>query len=154
MKRHRKALWAAGIVILLIGTMVAAAGAQNRQLIRNRQALRNALVSRARLAGLNLTQDQKDRIKSIIADHKMEIADIAKETAAARKEFAAALASGADTQTLKAAYDKVSSAGWDRIELRRKVQAEIRGILTPEQLQKIGKRMQMRENLVKRMIKK
>ena len=152
--RYKKLIWAAGIVLALVGIVAATAGAQNRQLLRNRQALRNALVSRAMFAGLNLSQDQKDRIKSIIASHKPEIADIVRETAAARKELAAALSNGADTLALKAAYDKVSSAGWDRVQLRSRVQAEIKGILTPEQLQKIGKRMQIRENLVKRLIKR
>jgi Spy/CpxP family protein refolding chaperone len=152
--RYKKLLWVAGIVLVLVGTMAAAAGAQNRQMARKRQVLRNAVISKVRFAGLNLSQDQKEQIKSIVAGHKAEIIGLARETAAARKELAAALANGADMLALKAAYDKVSSAGWDRVQLRSKVQAEIKGVLTPEQLQKIGKRMQIRENMVKRLIKK
>ena len=154
MRRNKKALWAAGIVILLVGTMAAAAGAQNRQLARKRQVLRNAVISKAMFAGLSLSQEQKDQIKSILAGHKTEITALARETAAARKEFAAALASGADLQTLKAAYDKTAGAGWDRVLLRSKVQTEIKGILTPEQLQKLEKRKQIRENLGKKPVKK
>jgi Spy/CpxP family protein refolding chaperone len=154
MNRHKKALWAAGIAILLIATMVAGASAQSQQQIRKRQALRNAAVSRAMLAGLNLSQEQKDQIKAILAGHKEEIKGVAKENAAARRELAAAMAGGADSPSLKAAYDKVAGAGWDRVQLQSKVLTEIKGVLTPEQLQQLEKRKQMRANLVRKGIKK
>lgn len=152
--RHKKLFWVACIVLILVGTMAAAAGAQNRQLARKRQVTRNALLSKAMFAGLNLSQEQKDQLKGILAGHKEEIQALAKKTAAARRELAAAIAGGADPETQRNAYDKTARAGWDRLQLRLTIRAEVKNILTPEQLQKMEKRKQVRQNLLKRAIKK
>lgn len=156
MRKSTKVIWVAGIVAVLIGTMAVGVYAQNGRLIRQRRALRqNALLRpQAWAAGLNLSQDQKEQLKSILAGHREELKNIAVQTAQARKEFAAALAQGADPQTLKAAYDKVSSAGFERVLLRSTISAQVKSILTPEQLQQLEKRKTIRENRVKKVIKK
>jgi len=152
MRKYTKAIWVAGIVAVLIGTMAVGINAQNGRFIRQRKALRqNALLRpQAWAAGLNLSQDQKEQLKSILAGHREELKNIAVQTAQARKELATALAQGADPQALKAAYDKVSSAGFERVLLRSKISAEVKSILTPEQLQQLEKRQQARQNRAKK----
>ncbi len=152
MRKYTKTIWVAGIVAVLIGTMAVGVNAQNGRLSRQRRALRqNALLRpQAWAAGLNLSQEQKEQLRSILAGHKEELKSIAVQTAQARKELAAALAQGADPQALKAAYDKVSSAGFERVLLRSKISAEVKSILTPEQVQRLEKRKQARENRAKK----
>ena len=152
MRKYTKAIWVAGIAAVLIGTMAVGVNAQNGRLIRQRRALRqNALLRpQAWAAGLNLSQEQKEQLRSILAGHKEELKNIAVQAAQARKELAAALAQGADPQALKAAYDKVSSAGFERVLLRSKISAEVKSILTPEQVQRLEKRKQARENRAKK----
>ncbi len=155
MRRNTKIIWLVGVVAVLIGTMAVYAGAQNGRLVRQRRALRQNALLRPRIwaAGLNLSQDQKEQLKSILAGHKEEVRNLAVETAQARRGLSAAFAQGADQQALKDAYDKVANAGWDRVQLRSRISAEVRSILTPEQLQKLEKRKQIREDRAKKAIK-
>jgi Spy/CpxP family protein refolding chaperone len=154
--RNSKAIWIAGIFGVLIGITAVVANAQNGRLVRQRLAQGQNTLARpqAWVRGLNMTQDQKDQVKAILANHKAEIKDVAKENAQARKELAAAMANGTDVQTLKSAYDKVSAAGWDRVLLRNKISAEIKPILTPEQLQQLQKRKKLAGALTQRLIKR
>jgi Spy/CpxP family protein refolding chaperone len=152
--RSNKAIWIAGLFGVLIGITAVVANAQNGRLIRQRFAQgQNALTRPQTWArGLNLTQDQKDQLKAILTNHQAEIKGVAKENAQARRELAAAMANGADQPTLKAAYEKVSNAGWDRVQLRSKISAEIKPILTPEQLQQLQNRKKLIENRAQRLI--
>jgi Spy/CpxP family protein refolding chaperone len=133
-----------------------AASAQNGKLVRQRLVQRQKTVgqnalpgAKALVAGLKLSPEQKEQVKSILAGHKTELKDVALGTREARKELAVALAQGADIQTLKAAHDKVSQADWDGILLRSKISAEIKPILTPEQQQRLERRTQIRERVRK-----
>ncbi len=151
--KNKKAVWIAGIFIVLIGTTTVVAATQNVRQARQRLTAGQRALARplAWARGLNLTQEQRDQIKGILANHKTEITSVAKENRQARQELRDALANGADVQTLKAAYDKVSSAGWDRVLLRNKISTEIKPILTPEQLQKLQKRLNRIDNLAQRL---
>ena len=144
MKRYAKTMLAAGAAVVLLVVVAAAANAQNgRMALQARNRARAAAIMRpaAWLRGLDLTAEQKDQIKTILANHKTEFQAVRQAGAEARKALRTAIADGADTATIKAAYDRVSSAGWDAFQLRMTLRTEIKGILTPEQLAKLEKRM-------------
>jgi Spy/CpxP family protein refolding chaperone len=154
MRKYPKTSLALGMVMLLMVTFAAVASAQNAK--ANRQFLgpgaqRAALRARAFLKGLALTDQQKDQVKTVLTNHREEIQSTAREFAAARLVLGQALAHGASDQTLKAAFDKVSSAEWNAVTLRSKVVAEMEQVLTPDQqtvlqqkLQKVDARIQKR----------
>jgi Spy/CpxP family protein refolding chaperone len=146
MRRYGKILWSAGIVVTLIAFGVFAAPAQNAKAVRQRLAQSPDLQMRVQdfIAGLNLSAQQKEQAKSILAAHKEEIQNVVRENRQARQELAVGLNQGADLQTLKAAHDKMSQASWDQLLLRNKISSEIRSILTPEQQQKLQNRRQQR----------
>ena len=145
MKRYRKVLWAAAAATLVLTTLVVAAGAQG--LKRNpqirKQAAGRAMFRAAPLfRGLDLTDQQKDQVKDIFANHKAEIQASVKEQARSRMILGKALADGASDQVLKAAFDNVSKAGWDAVQLRSRMLAEFKQVLTPEQLARLQERLQ------------
>jgi len=161
MKRYPKTLLALGAVILLIVTVAAVANAQNAKLKRQvlgQGAQKAVFRAKAFLQGLNLTDQQKGQVKTILTNHKEEIRAATRENAKARLVLGQALARGASAQMLKAAFDKVSSAEWNAVTLRSKMVAEIEQVLTPDQqtllqqkLQKVDARIQ---NLLNRIDKK
>jgi len=94
------------------------------------------------LAGLDLTDQQKEQIKTVLSNHKSDIKTVVQDNIKARKDLRQALAQGADQASLKAAYDQVSAAGWNALLLRNNIGAEIKPILTAEQQAKIQKRLE------------
>jgi Spy/CpxP family protein refolding chaperone len=157
MRKHVKVLGAMAAALLLVGALAAAAHAQNARLRPQgrRQAIQNAQIRPGpMLRGLNLTPEQKDQVKTILANHKPEIKEVVKENVQARKELRAALVNGSDQGALKAAYDNVAQAGWKGILLRSTIVAEVKPILTPDQLQRLQKRSQIREALAQRLMKR
>jgi periplasmic protein CpxP/Spy len=139
MRRTRKIFWAGSLAVLLALSAVAAAKAQNPK--RLQQAGLVAGIRGMFLQGLDLTDQQKEQIRTILTNHKSDIQSVAQESLKAQKGLREALAAGADDATLKYAYDKVSAAGWDALLLRKNIGAEIKPVLTPEQLAKLQKRL-------------
>jgi periplasmic protein CpxP/Spy len=145
MRGYQKALIAGSLAVLLILGAVAVGNAQNvRRLQQGGQAaaLRGMFRGGLLLRGLELTDQQKEQVKTILSNHKADIRNAAQETIKARRDLRAAMADGADQATLKAAYDKVSGAGWDALLMRNQIGSEIKQILTPEQQARLQKRMQ------------
>jgi Spy/CpxP family protein refolding chaperone len=142
MKRYIKTILAVGAAMVLLATVAGVARAQNARRVGRAQAgAANILRPATWLRGLDLTAEQKDQIKTIVASHKDEIKAVRQANAEARNALRAARAEGADLGTLKAAYDKVSNAGWEALVSRNTIGAEIKGILTPDQLAKLEKRL-------------
>jgi periplasmic protein CpxP/Spy len=146
MKGYQKALAAISLAALLIVSAVAVANAQNPKRLGQGGAA-NPLMGkfnprRTLLRGLNLTDPQKEQIKTIIANHKTDVKAAAQETIKARKDLREALAGSADPAALKTAYDKVSDAGWKALLLRNQIRSEIMQVLTPEQQALLQKRQQ------------
>lgn len=142
MKRY--ALPAAVLALLLGVAAATAAHAQNnRRILQQRgfASLRGMFRPGALLAGLNLTEQQRDQVRDILAGHKEEIQTLARKSREAQKAFREALAAGADPASLKPAYDQASEARWDMLLLRNRIAAEIRQILTPEQQEKLDRRI-------------
>jgi Spy/CpxP family protein refolding chaperone len=160
MKRHRKAMVAMVAVVLLVVSVVAAANAQNarRNLQIQRQGAKQKVMLRLRafLGGLDLTQQQKDQVKTILAGHKSDIQAVARQNVQDRLALRNAIVGGAtDDSALKAAFDRVKDDEWNAVTLRTKMTAEIKQILTPDQQarlqQRIGKvdtRIQNRLNRI------
>ena len=143
MRRYQKVLAAIGLAILLIVSAVAVANAQNpKRLGQGGAAAKGIFNVRMFLRGLNLTDQQKEQVKNILSNHKPDMKAVAQESLQARRGLREALAGGADQAALKAAYDKVSTAGWNALMLRKQIGSEIKQILTPEQLELLQKRQQ------------
>jgi Spy/CpxP family protein refolding chaperone len=142
MKRY--ALPAAVLALLLGVTAITAAYAQNNgRFLQQRGAasLRGMLRPGAFLAGLNLTEQQREQVRNILAGHKEEIQALVRETREAQRAFREGLAAGKDPAALKPAYDRASEARWNMLLLRNRIAAEIRQILTPEQQEKLERRI-------------
>jgi Spy/CpxP family protein refolding chaperone len=145
MKRYQKALLAAGVALLLGATVVTAAQAQNlRRLQQNRQAIsaRNMFRPGVLLAGLKLTDQQKEQAKTILAGHKEDIQAQFKAVQEARRAFREAVVAGSDLTALKPLYDDVSNAEWNGLVLQNQIVSEIKAILTPEQQEQLQNRLQ------------
>jgi Spy/CpxP family protein refolding chaperone len=158
MKRYTKALWAGSLAVLLIVGAVAVGNGQNLRRLQQERggaaALRGMFGARMFLAGLDLTDPQKEQVKTIFANHKADIKAVVQDTIQARKGLREALAAGADSVALKTAYDKVSDAGWKALQLLTQIGAEIKPILTAEQQAKLQKRLQNMKKLGMQMIEK
>jgi protein CpxP len=143
MRGYQKALVAISLAALLTVSAVAVANAQNlKQLGQGGMATKGTFHVRMFLRGLNLTDQQKEQVKNILSNHKPDMKAVAQESLQARRGLREALAGGADQAALKAAYDKVSTAGWNALILREQIGSEIKQILTPEQQELLKKRQQ------------
>ncbi len=140
MRGYRKIFWAGSLAIALAVGAVTVVKAQNaKRLQRTGPA---AGLRGTFLQGLDLTDQQRQQIKSILANHKSEIQSVAQEARTARQGLREALAAGADNATLKTAYDQLSAARWDALMLRKNIGGEIKPILTADQLAKLQKRLE------------
>jgi Spy/CpxP family protein refolding chaperone len=146
MKRHANALWVGSLAVLLIAGGIVLAHGQNPRRLQQGPgagpAMQGMFRARMFLAGLDLTDQQKEQVKTIFADHKDEIKSVVQDTVQARKGLRAAIAANSGQDALKAAYGEVSDAGWNALQLRTKIGAEIKQILTPDQQAKLQKRLQ------------
>jgi Spy/CpxP family protein refolding chaperone len=145
MKRHRKAMVAMVAVVLLVVSVAAAANAQNarRNLQIQRQGAKQKVMLRLRafLGGLDLTQQQKDQVKTTLAGHKSDIQAVARQNVQDRLALRNAIVGGAANSDLKAAFDKVKEDEWGAVTLRTTITAEIKQILTPDQQARIQQRI-------------
>ncbi len=140
MRKNQKVFWAGLLAVFLLAGAVAVVNAQN---VKRPQKGGAAFALRGMfLAGLDLTDQQKEQIKTILSNHKSDIRTVAQGNLKARKDLRQAMAEGADQASLKAAYDEVSAAGWNALLLRKNIGAEIRPILTAEQQAKLQKRLE------------
>ncbi len=140
MRANQKVIRAGLLGILLLAGAVAVVNAQN---LKRQQKGGEALALRAIfVAGLDLTDPQKEQIRTVLSNHKSEISAVVQSNLKARKGLRQALTEGTDQASLKAAYDEVSSAGWNTLLLRKNLGAEIMPILTAEQQAKLQKRLQ------------
>jgi Spy/CpxP family protein refolding chaperone len=151
-------------IIVLVVSIVAVANAQNprRNLLVQKQAAKQQAAKqkvmlrlRGILGGLDLTQQQKDQVKTILAGHKSDIQTVARQSVQDRLALRSAVVGGTTDDALKAAFDKVKEDEWNALTLRSRITAEIKPILTPEQQahlqQRIGKvdtRIQNRLNRI------
>jgi Spy/CpxP family protein refolding chaperone len=152
MKRYCKTILTVGAALVLLATVAGVARAQNaRRMARAQAGAADILRPATWLRGLDLTAEQKDQIKTIIASHKDQIKTVRQANAEARKALRTARVEGADLGSLKTAYDRVSNAGWDALVLRNTIGSEIKGVLTPDQQAKLQKRLRFLETAGQRL---
>ena len=95
------------------------------------------------LRGLDLSDSQKEQVKSIVDSHKDELRQVGEKMRQAHQAFAeATMAETIDESAIRAKTAAVASAMADEAILRAKVRTEIHGILTAEQLEQLKARQQ------------
>ena len=87
---------------------------------------------------LNVTPEQKQKIQAIIKSHKAEIAAVAQPLVDKRRALREAVsAKTPDEKAIRAASDDLGKAIGGAAVLASKVKAEVRAVMTPEQMRKI-----------------
>jgi periplasmic protein CpxP/Spy len=94
------------------------------------------------LRGIELTDAQRDQLRSIMESHKAELDAVGSKVREAHRAFAEATieASPIDEATVRARSAAVATAMADEAILRAKVRAEAQSILTAEQLEQLKQR--------------
>lgn len=88
------------------------------------------------LRGVDLTDAQREQVRTIMEAHKDELAQVGTRLREAHRALgAAAEAEPIDEAAIRSASTAVATALADEAILRAKVRAEVSGILTAEQLQ-------------------
>ena len=99
------------------------------------------------LRGIDLSDAQREQVKSIRESHKDEFQQIGQKMRQAHEAFAQATeADTLDEAAVRARSTAVASAMADEAILRAKVRTEINAILTPEQLEQLKTRQQQMNN--------
>jgi Spy/CpxP family protein refolding chaperone len=88
---------------------------------------------------LNLSADQRAKIKSIVQSHRQEIVAVARPIVDKRRALRDAVnAPSPDEKTIRAAANDLASSIGDAAVLASKVKAEVRGVMTPDQSSKLN----------------
>ena len=88
---------------------------------------------------LDLTAEQRDKIHAIVKAHRQELAEVLRPVAEKRRALRdATLADSANEATIRAAADELGKAIGDAAVIGAKVKAEVLGVLTPEQREKVA----------------
>jgi Spy/CpxP family protein refolding chaperone len=109
------------------------------------------------LRGVQLTESQREQVRSIMATHRAEFAELRTKLAEARRGFAeAARAAAVDEAAIRTHSTTVATAMADDAILRARIRAEVQALLTAEQQQQLQdreaqmqKRMQERQERLK-----
>ncbi len=109
------------------------------------------------LRGIELTDAQREQVRSIMEAHREEFADVRTELGEAHRAFAAATRGGAvDEAAIRTQSTAVANAMADEAILRGRVRSQVHALLTAEQQQQLKdreaemqKRMQEREEQLK-----
>jgi protein CpxP len=93
------------------------------------------------LRGVDLTDAQRQQLRTIMESHKQEFEQVGARLREAHQGLAQAVdGQTVDEATIRARSTTLAAALADEAILRAKVRAEVNGILTAEQLQKIQER--------------
>jgi protein CpxP len=98
------------------------------------------------LRGVDLTDAQRDQVRSIMESHKTELEQVRTKLRAAHRAMGEATAAEAvDEAAIRARTADVAAAMADQAILRAKVRTEVFGILTAEQQQKLKEQRAARQ---------
>lgn len=87
---------------------------------------------------LNVTEEQREKVETIVKSHRDEIGPLAKFLVAKGRALRAAVtADTPDEQTIRRAADDLGKAIGDAALLASKVRGEVRAVMTPEQIKAI-----------------
>lgn len=143
-----KKMWmvmGAGSALAVMLTISAAAVEQQDGLLAPRAA---GMLVRHMERRLNLTDDQRQRIRAIVKAEQPTIAALATRV---HEERAQMEAQPYDEAAVRAFVEQHASTAEDVIVEREKVRAEIQAVLTPEQRKKAA---EMRESLYMRFVER
>lgn len=95
------------------------------------------------LRGIDLTDAQRDQLRTIMESHKQEFEAVRTKLREAHQGLATATnAQAVDEAAIRARSTALATALADEAILRAKVRVEVNGILTAEQLQQLQERRQ------------
>lgn len=98
---------------------------------------------------LDLTSEQRERIRAIVKSHRQEIVAALRPVVDKRQALRdATLAENANEAAIRAAADELGKAIGDAAVVGSKIKAEVRQVMTPEQREKINKFRQQSETAV------
>ena len=98
-----------------------------------------------RLAGFVITEEQKAQAKAILREHRATAEPLIKSFVAERRVLRDLThAEKVDEAAIRVQVEKVAKVGADLAVERAKIAHEMRGVLTPEQIQQLG---EMREDV-------
>ena len=150
----RKAKWITGLAVLLVlGLIVSVAVPAFAQGRARARFFKAAIGPGALLRDLDLTDEQRAQIKTILHNHRAEIESIAQQMIAARVELRRAImAESLDEALVRQKFQKVVQVGGEAAVFRARMKQEIAPILTPEQKALIEKRFQRLAERLPRMV--
>lgn len=136
-------LIASGLMGLVMVPLAFAEGAGLRERLANTPVGRFVVgrIGRGMVlrSELDATSEQREAIRGILLSHRPEIVAAARPIAEKRRVLRAAiLAEVTDESAIRAASEDLASSIGDAAVLGATISAEIRGVLTPEQIEKIG----------------
>ena len=148
----KRLLIAAGLAAVLIsGSVLALAqppqgpGGQGPRMSRGGPGHRGMMEFGLR--GLDLSDAQKEQVKSIMDSHKTEFQALGEKMRQAHAAFAQTTQGETiDEAAVRAKSTAIASVMADEAILRAKVRAEVQAILTPEQLEQLKTRQEQRGN--------
>jgi Spy/CpxP family protein refolding chaperone len=143
----KRFLPAVAMVLLLVGTGFA-------QVNRNRMADRPGAQSLATgferlfearqfIAGLNLTEDQRAQVRTILTNFRTPILQATRDTVKARLDM---------VKGVQGAATGITNAQLEVEQLKTEILEKIKTILTPDQLDKLAKREQLREQRLQKLV--
>jgi protein CpxP len=93
------------------------------------------------LRGVELTDGQREQVRSIMESHRTEFDNVRKTLREAQGAFAqASRAASIDENAIRTSSTAVANAMAEEAILRAKVRSEVHGLLTPEQQQQVKER--------------
>ncbi|HUE85193.1 MAG TPA: Spy/CpxP family protein refolding chaperone [Vicinamibacterales bacterium] len=93
------------------------------------------------LRGIQLTEAQRDQVRSIMETHREEFAELRSQLGAAHRAFAEAAGAGElDEAAIRTQSAAVANAMADEAILRARVRAQVHALLTAEQQQQLKER--------------
>jgi periplasmic protein CpxP/Spy len=150
MNRHGRTGWLAGLAtaVVIVATLAVAVTYASQQQAGQGQGRRMGPgpgmmmredgplgMIRMGLGQLNLTDEQKQQVKTIIGNHQGDFQALRERSVPARRALADAVASG-DEAAIRQRSSELSTVQTDTALLASRVRAEIFKVLTPEQQQK------------------
>lgn len=98
---------------------------------------------------LNITAEQRDKIRAIVKRHQAELASSLRPVAEQRRALRdATLAENANEAAIRSAADELGKAMGEAAVVGSKIKAEVRAVLTSEQLEKVEKFRRQSETAV------
>jgi Spy/CpxP family protein refolding chaperone len=121
-----------GCLALILMSITSFPAAAQGNLGAGRARMARMLGARQFIAGLNLTADQKAKVKDILAGNKTQILQATRDVVKARLDAVNGVANAAD---------ELAAARLNAANLRKSIQEQMKTVLTPDQLAQVQTKM-------------